>query len=112
MESRKYRRISLEIPSQISIHEADHNKQTLTICDLSYGGAFVACEQPYEQHTLVNMSFELPSNQGTIEATGFVCWCGKSQYDGRFGMGIQFLVLSEEHQKRLKNFIENISKLL
>ena len=81
--------------------------------DLTTGGVFIRTPNPMELGEQFVLKLHLSDGGGPIEAACKVIWTNKygkeSQYLRR-GMGVKFLNLSEEVQKRVEEFIKSQEK--
>lgn len=83
--------------------------QLTRMINISLGGAFICHEDLQPIGTVLKISFKLPSDSQIIETQAKVAWsykqAGKSK-NSSTGMGVEFIEIKQEDQKRIKDFIE------
>ncbi len=78
--------------------------------NLSKGGAFILTPDPMDLGDEFFMKLHMPDGGGPLEMTCKVVWTnkyGKESHDMRRGMGIKFLRIQPEIQKRIEEYIKS-----
>lgn len=81
------------------------------LTNISSGGAFIQHPKPHAVGTIIELSFQLPNDPNKIQTKAKVVWKyiqgGKSLPNGT-GMGIQFMEIAIDDEKRIRQYISSI----
>ena len=110
-ERRKYTRKTLRLPVQYkSLKQLSDTSRGALTKDVGEGGMrFVANEFLTLSNRLV-LTIMLPAPYRSIKAISKVAWIRKVPLGDQYEIGNQFLNLSEEDRKYLKNCVEKASQ--
>jgi uncharacterized protein (TIGR02266 family) len=100
MEKRKHERVGKKIKSEV---HSEYSMTYSTSIDLSSGGIFISTPEPLANGTEVMISFATPDDEA-VEIKGVVKWI--SEKEGKNGMGIEFIKLSESVKKYIMKMNE------
>jgi uncharacterized protein (TIGR02266 family) len=76
--------------------------------NISLGGIFLERTIPHPKGTMVNLQFTLPDESEPIRVKGEIVNVGEASSE--LGMGIKFVDLSADDQKRIQDFIRRASQ--
>ncbi len=84
--------------------------QKRQIANISPGGARIYSDEPLKEGKAIQIELELPSGR-TVTATARVVWIEELSpgSEGRFDVGLEFLVISNEAFSELQAISENAS---
>lgn len=101
-ERRKYHRAYLveEIEYRISSIGV-HRRMT----NISLGGIFIDTPIPLPKQSVLWIRLQLPFNERPIIVSGEVIYSEKD-----FGMGVKFLNIKTEDQRKIKSLVDRLSK--
>ena len=107
------RRDGVRAPIEISVDLSTLGIYYLSrIVNISTGGAFICHPDIKPIGTLLKISFKLPLDSHPIETDAQVTWsykqAGKAKPSST-GMGIKFLKISPDDQKRIENYVEQLT---
>ena len=98
IEKRQYRRV--QIVTQVRC-EALNREELLLTRDISVGGLFLKCQNPFPKESLVTLSFHLRPGEPAINCRGKVAYSRAGD-----GMGIQFTDLGEDPRQAIQKFVD------
>jgi c-di-GMP-binding flagellar brake protein YcgR len=101
IEKRRYRRV--QIITRVRC-KALNREEFLLTRDISVGGLFLTCQDPFPKESLVILTFYLRFGEAAINCRGKVAYCRAGD-----GMGIQFLDLSEEPRQAIQKFVDEVA---
>jgi len=103
-EARAYRRLCLEL--EVSL-ESDSNFYMGLTENLSDGGIFVATHAIQPIGTVVAITLRLPTRVKPLALGGRVRWVREfvDGLEGPPGMGIEFVTISEENSRAIREFL-------
>ncbi|MFA5517986.1 MAG: PilZ domain-containing protein [Spirochaetota bacterium] len=102
-DKRKEERVKKQIKSEVISEELISYSSTV---DLSSGGIFISTPEPLKSGSEVKLSINSPEGEN-IEVKGLVRWLREDEVeDGKSGMGIEFINLSEIDKKKIENIIK------
>lgn len=100
---RKEERVKKQIKSEVTSEELISYSSTV---DLSRGGIFISTPEPLKRGSEVSLSINLPEGE-SIEVKGLVRWLREDEVaDGKTGMGIEFIDISEKDKKKIDDMIK------
>lgn len=105
------RRRSVRVPTRLRVrYESEGGFARSHLTNLSRGGAFVQTECPLPVGTGLLLHIEVEPKGEELEIPGQVAqsYSGPSFEPGRTGMGIRFLEMAEESEKRLADLYEMV----
>jgi len=80
--------------------------------DLSAGGVFLVSDFLFEKDSRLEMSFELPGMDATIQVVGRVVWVNTWMEENARqkppGMGVMFESLNDEQKQALECYLESV----
>lgn len=76
---------------------------------MSNTGAFIATNHPLSVDTALSIHFQLPGDPEILAINARVVWTKALSNANSAGMGIEYIDLLPEDQKKLTNFIEKKS---
>ncbi len=103
IEKRKSPRVEVRWPINLSNVQETIEGETINI---SSDGISLCCDDPLELNSIFNISI-MPLNQSMIEIKGKVVWsdCYGIEDDTTYGIGICFVEISGEDQKRFNELL-------
>lgn len=108
-EKRKKVRKSINIPS---FYGFEDEMERGTILDISEGGLFLATQRLLKTGAYLELKFLLPNSERPIKVWGRVVWLNEEGNKKKpaypTGMGIEFVSLTKELRKIIKEFIERL----
>ncbi|MFO8057132.1 MAG: TIGR02266 family protein [bacterium] len=104
------RRSNFRLVSKLEVQERDPARARVPLYvsgNISAGGMFLITQDPYPAGTTFRISFGLPQDGKTVEATGRVVWSRrqKENPERQPGMGIEFLEIEEQDRQRIREFV-------
>lgn len=72
--------------------------------DISEGGALLLVDKPLEKGSIMNMKIKLPDNNA-LRARAKILRTEELNVRGKFGVGVEFMYISEEDREILRRFI-------
>lgn len=104
------RRIAARAPLDLWVEEERGNELYFRRTgNVSKGGVFFEQTIPHALGTRVKLRFTLPGDSEVIEALGEIVNTPNVK-DG-LGMGLKFVVISPEHQRRLEAFVDRFGRV-
>jgi len=102
-DKRKEERIRKEIKSEVV---SDELISRITTVDLSRGGIFISTPEPLKSGSEVSLT--ITSKDGEpFEVKGLVRWLREDEIaDGKSGMGIEFVNISDNDRKKIEEIIK------
>jgi CheY-like chemotaxis protein len=98
-ERRRSVRLEVNIPAYFRFQNEEGEQASIS--GLSEGGLSVRlASSPGKKSGLIGLSFALPDTATVIEATGMIAW-----HDSRRRVGIQFVTLSDNSHRSLKEWL-------
>jgi CheY-like chemotaxis protein len=102
-EFRKKTRARVSIPATVVL---EGKKFSSTIRSLSNSGAFLELDREVIRGDVIQLRFSLPDEGGDIEVrSAAVMWSGILSEEGPKGVGVKFLVIGPESNKRIRIFV-------
>jgi hypothetical protein len=108
LEKRNQPRIDVQWPITIFTQDGQAEAETVNV---SPDGISISCDEPLHLNTIYRMCI-MPINHSEIEIRGRVVWSDLyaiDENDKTIGMGICFVALSDDEQKKLNEIIAQIS---
>lgn len=102
-DKRRFKRLDIRIPAQVSALEAEVLPLDTTIVNLGPEGAFCEAANCLPQGTAVRVSFLIGDGEERIQADGEVRWV--KEQEEQTGMGVQFTRLSQAEKDSIYRFI-------
>lgn len=104
------RRVGERVPVQL---EVEYSSRDAFLSDyainVSRGGLFLATERPAPVGTPVSLRFVLEDEAVPVELTGVVAWVNDKGVGQLItGMGIEFLNMDAEAQRKLARFVKGL----
>lgn len=103
-EQRRHPRVNIKWPVKMETNRGVSEARTR---DLSLGGAFISCREPFPMGQTFRLTFEAPDKEPQT-VTAEVVWSSSNVLDDRIvnrGMGIRFVEISDEIQQFLNEAI-------
>lgn len=97
--SEKRRAVRVEIPLE-AVYSNNCRPIRARIQDLSETGLFIDTSHALALGTVIELAFDIPDTEQSIQATGRVIWSAPMM-----GSGVQFTEISEDDRVRLKFFV-------
>lgn len=102
-DKRKEERVKKQIKSEVISEDLISLSSTV---DLSKGGIFISTPEPLKSGSEVTLSINSPDGD-SVEVKGLVRWLREDEVaDGKTGMGIEFVSISEAEKKKIENIIK------
>lgn len=102
-DKRKEERVKKQIKSEVTSEDLISYSSTV---DLSKGGIFISTPEPLKSGSEVTLSINSPEGE-SIEVKGLVRWLREDEVaEGKTGMGIEFLNISETDKKKIEDIIK------
>jgi uncharacterized protein (TIGR02266 family) len=103
------RRASPRIPVEMWVEEStDRELYFQRGANISAGGIYLERTIPHSKGTVVNLQFTLPDDSEPIKVKGEIVNVGDDPTE--LGMGVKFVELSENDERRIQNFIDRASE--
>jgi len=114
-ELRQEKRLSLQIPVRLSKREDQKPGGSFyisSLIELSPNGAFISTSAHYQMGTVIALEFDLPHENAArevIRTMGQITWSSldAAQENSPLGVGIEFVKISPDQKKCIRNFIAN-----
>ncbi len=108
-EKRNWPRVplSVTVTYRVDGHDREGTYEVKSV-NVSEGGIFIATELPLGLGTEVHLEFHLPNQSESIQASGRVVWCGRTETVGGamvLGKGIQFTDCTERCRRHLADYV-------
>ncbi|MCD6385990.1 PilZ domain-containing protein [Candidatus Sumerlaeota bacterium] len=121
-ERRKHKRISVNIPSEVSLVLPEDTFQPRdfqgTILDISYGGVKVVVKGLEKElfkkllrpQRYMKLRFFLPGERGEVKLIGRIVYLNYFEHEKKLVSGIAFEEMNEEMQARIRNLISYLER--
>ena len=107
---RSTRRVPCNLEAKVRDGDQVYTSKTL---DISHGGIFIATDINFEIGTLLDLSFQIPDAERTLEAVGRVTWVRtRGASDEPAGVGLKFSQIDPEDLKLIVGYVNRVSRLL
>ncbi len=103
------RRNTPRVPARMRVDIQEGTPEKFLMCiNISEGGVYLRTHKPLPEGTVLHLKFTLPRDVETIELEAEVVRTSPLgiQIETEPGMGLRFRDLSEETEKRIRNFVQ------
>lgn len=107
-ERRKTHRVRIYLPLRVRFNQNQQVSETLTR-DLSGGGLRYISQQPVPVLAEFGLELTLAAGREPFTARGKVVWFQRIPHSEQFEVGVSFLEVSQENQRRLSTYLYQLS---
>jgi len=100
---RRFKRVPVSVACTMGI---DDRTTGCLITSIAQAGAFIAISPAPGKGKSIELAFEVPDSGPTVSTRAIVRWTSPAREGSPEGVGVEFVTLSEEDEKRLKGFID------
>ena len=113
-ERRRFPRLTVAAAVDYVILNKQTPEEGTLIRNISAGGICLIVYENIDAGTVLSLSIFLPDNHSYISAKGRVVWKKEfmvsSEQRKRYDVGVEFIEISEEDQKRISKFVFSLLK--
>lgn len=101
-QAKQTKRARVERDSRVAFKSTPKDSATVVVKDISRTGAFVVGEKPLPVGSTIDLKLMVQGSEFTLEGVGEVV----RRDEGSDGMGVMFIMLTDDSLGALRNFID------